>query len=224
MTEAPNPRAARVYVDPNEVDLRLAQLGLSRAPLVHAALAGDLLRRGCTRWDAPMTPGFYMWSRAVSVLREDTHAIHGWHPDDFLRIPVTFNNDETMAVAVTGGDERTGKNGDDPATKTVRGQATIEAVEGNRKLRFGRGYDDSEEPGVDFWYELIYATDEDGVWCEFSRPSTIDPETGGAITWDERIILGRIDPEDGAKATKRRGSVPPQSTPEINVPVRRKSA
>lgn len=212
MAKNPHPYAARVISDPKEVDLRLAKLGLSRPPLVDATLAGDVYRRSRTEMDAPGADGYFQWDGALRVLREQTAEAHQWHRELYLRIPVTFNNDESIAIAVSSGDENTGRNGPDPSTKNVKGSATEDAVDVNRKLPFGRG-----EAGVDFWYLLIDATD-DGVWAELARPILRDA-MGRVNGWTDRLLLGRVDLEEGAALRV------PHEPPSYDVKVsRRKTA
>jgi hypothetical protein len=210
---------AKVIIEPAEVSLELAKMGLSRAPLIEASLMGDLHRRTCTGLDVASAPGFYLWSRALRVLREQTARELQWHPGDYLQIPVTYNNDESIAVAVSSGDDRTGRSSDaDPATKNLKGFATVDAV-ANNKLVFGKPID---EQAVDFWYLLIDAGDE-GVWIEVSRPTFVDGVSQRVTGWSHRIVIGRVDQFDDGGA-KRRPPIAPVM-PDIDVPVtRRRSA
>jgi hypothetical protein len=211
------PRQARVYVDPYEVDARLDQLGLRRAAMELAVEQGELQRRLCTPLDFSATPGYVAWGRTLRAVREETIPL-GWHPGDLLQIPVTYNPDESIAVAVSSGDENTGVLTDrDPATKTVKGQATIHAVEAN-KIPFGRNpYDDEEDMiGVELWY-LLYCSDEHGLRAELSSPRTMD--TAGRIAgWSERILLGTIGGDDAQAAPLT------DISPVLDVPVLRKSS
>jgi hypothetical protein len=214
-----NLHAALVHATKEEVDLRLAQLGWSRAPFIQAAVESDLMRRSCTHMDAPGVPGYYVWSRGYRVMNDELCAKHGTHPGLYLQIPVAYDVDEMRAIAVSSGDSNTGRLGDDPSTKNIKGSATIEALAGNRKLPFGRDLSD-EEYGVDFWYSLIDAND-DGIWIEISRPTTVD-RVGHVEGWSERIVIGRVDLGGGGGRKRTKPQTPPSTGDAIDVPVSRK--
>jgi hypothetical protein len=206
---------ARIVVERYEVDLRLSQLGVSRAPFVKAALEGDLQRRLCTSDDFYATAGYSGWARAFRVTRQECRELHHWHNGSFLRIPVTFNESDTIAIAVSPGDERTGLPGDDPSTN-AKGPWTVAAVE-ESTAQGTLDLDGSEEMGVDLWYLLTYSSEEDGVRIELSNPLLTDERQRISI-WRERIIIGRTDPDTNVQAAAP--VVPSPIT--INVP--RKSA
>lgn len=211
MLHKPHPHT-RIHIEPYEVDLRLDQLGVSRAPFVEAARQGDLQRRLATEDDFYATAGYTGWARSLRVLRQETRALHQWHKGDFLRIPVTYNTDETIAVAVSMGDECTGLPGEDPTTN-AKGPSTVIAVEeaSQGALNF-----DADETGVDLWYLLTFATPDDELRAELSRPRFTD-EQFKISGWHERILFGRLDPDQDARIKH-----PIASDPTITV--RRKSA
>jgi hypothetical protein len=214
MNQDPRQPAAKVVVDPYEVDARLHQLGVSRGPLIEAALQGDLHRRlNDTPDDFSATPGFSGWSRTLRVVRAELRKVHAWHNGDFLQIPVTFNETETMAVAVSTGNERTGLPGDDPSTN-AKGPRTAEAVE---SAQGGLDFDD-EEIGVDFWYLVTHATADGEVRAELSNPRITD-EHYQILGWHERILLGRIDPDGNWQAVPA-----PVAPSDITIDVSRKTA
>jgi hypothetical protein len=214
----PHPQAALIYSNPYDVDLQLrARFGLSRDPFVKAVRAGDLERRMTTGDDAEGAAGYYLWTRTLRELRAETRTEAGYHPGKHLLIPATLNNDESIAIAVSSGDNRTGRFGLDPSTANVKGAATERAVAGNkRKLPFGRGAD---EP-VDFWYLLVDATNGE-LWAEVAQPRDYD-HTGHVSGWYIRILLGLIAPDGGG--ARRRTDLAPAASPAIIVPVTRRSA
>jgi len=213
MSEVPHRPRARLYVEPYEVDLRLSQIGVSRGPFIEAALQGDLQRRLCTPDDFGATAGYVGWARGLRVMRAELRRAHGWH-NGFLRIPVSYNEHETRAVAVSGGDERIGLPGPDPVTN-AKGPATVAAVESNRSPQESF---DFEDQGVDLWYLLTYATEDDELRAELSNPSFIDGDTLQISGWHERILFGRIDPDAPSRITA------PVAPSNIDFDVPRKTA
>lgn len=205
-------RPATIVVDLYEVDRRLRELGVSRGPLIEAVLEGDLQRRlNNTPDDFYATPGYVGWARTLRVMRAQLGIEHGWHTSDFLQIPVSYNPVETIAIAVSSGDERTGLAGDDPSTN-AKGPQTAAAV-----TKSSQGEFEFDEDGVELWYLLTYVS-EDGVMVELSRPSFMD-DRNNISSWYERIILGRVDP-DGAPV----GVQPPVVSTDITIDVPRKTA
>lgn len=214
MSSDSSQRPATVVVEPYEVELRLTQLGVSRGPLVEAVLQGDLQRRlNNSPDDFSATPGYTGWARALRVVRTELRLKHAWHTGSFLQIPATFNEDETKAIAVSSGDERTGLVGPDPTTN-AKGPQTAAAV-----TQSTQGELDFDEQGVELWYLLTQVTEDDAVMAELSRPSFMDKRNNSISSWHERIILGRIDPE-GAKI----GDQPPVASTDISIDVPRKTA
>ena len=209
--------ALTVYVTPYEVDARLKQLGVSRRPLVLAALQGDLQRRLCTPDDFYATPGYVEWARALRTLREELRRDHGWHRGDFLRIPVCFNAEENLAISVALGDQWTGIDGEKQPSTSPRGPATIEVVELSGTQR---SIDFDVDDAVDFWYLLIYAAGDE-LRAELSRPTDVN-DTKRINKWNERILLGSIDPN--TSVTQKLDEPPVTEEPEIAVDVRRKLA
>ena len=209
-------REPSIYSTTYEVAERLARLGISRRPLESAALQGDLQRRLCTRDDFCATPGYVTWGRALRVVREELRREHAWHQGDFLRIPVCFNTAENVAITVALGDKWTGIDGEEQPSTRKRGQATVEAVELSGTQR---SMDFDDDDAVDFWYLLVYAIDDE-LRAELSKPTDMN-DTGQINKWNERILLGSIDPD--ASMTQKLNE-PLVTEPEIAVDVRRKLA
>ena len=205
--------ALTVYVTPYEVDARLKQLGVSRRPLVLAALQGDLQRRLCTPDDFYATPGYVGWARTLRTLREELRRDHGWHRGDFRRIPVCFNSEENVAIAAAGGNQWTGVDGQEQPATREKGQGTVDAVEMSGTQRV------LEFEAVDFWYLLTYATDGE-LRVELSCPTNVN-DARQINRWSERILIGLIDPNTPMSKTL---DVPVAPEPEIAVDVRRKLA
>jgi hypothetical protein len=204
---------ARLIFEPYEVDLRLHQLGVTRTPLEEAVRQGSLQRRLCTADDFYGAPGYLAWARALRVTRQELRKQHGWHKGDFLRIPVAYNEDESVAVAVSSGDDRVGLPGDDPSTKE-KGPSTVAAVgeSSQPELQFA-----SDEIGVDLWYLLTYESNEGELRAELSSPRFTDEEDK-ISGWYERVIFGRID-FDGEPQV-----MASDATTDFSINVTRKSA
>src|ERR1035437_447511 len=67
--EQMNP-ATQLYLEPNEVDDRLAQLGLTRFPFVRAAQEGFAAFASCTASHPPTFPGTFAWAESNRSLRD----------------------------------------------------------------------------------------------------------------------------------------------------------
>lgn len=188
MSVKPVPQSARIYVQPGEVDRRLAALGIERDLLVLAAKEGHLDRMMATANDFPGRGEYDAASRALRTLAEEgSRSAGGWHRDTYLQIPVVLNSDETIAIAVTGGDKWTGIDGEqDPTNRSIKGPNLSKASD--QASLFGGPND----LGVSFWYELIHWNGE--LWVELSRPSL--GADGRVVAWAERIIVGSLDLSD----------------------------
>ena len=202
---------SRVYIDSYEVDARLKRLsGLTRVPLVEAVLRGDNARRNTGPLELPSSPSFNAVSKGVEALREETIAL-GWHPSRFLNIEVAMNNDETIAITVTEGDEFTGVRAErDPHTVALKGPNTTKAADDNRLF---------EEPPVSLWY-LLTRSVEEGLFAELSSPSA--GNDGVIIGWNERILLGNVSAPSGVGLAVPSQRISPSEQAIVNV-VRRQA-
>jgi hypothetical protein len=206
--------ASLLYLDDYDVDARLRKLGMSRPPLLEAVGQGELQRSLCTADDFGATPGYFAWAITLRTLRAELRQRHEFENGTFLGIPVSFNSAQTIAIATSSADARTGvMTKDDPVTRT-KGPATTQAVVENipRQLPL-----DLDEQGVELWYLLFHSSDEGGVYAELSKPADLDGDNQIA-EWYERILLGRIDPGGAVHLDM------PTPTPSdrIEIPVPRK--
>lgn len=210
---------ARVYAESYEVAEQLANLQLPRDLIVLATRKGHLERLLATPLDFAGRGEYDAASMALrTICEEGGKTPGGWHRETYLGIPVAFNNDESIAITVTGGDEYTGITGDrDPETRSLKGPATTRAVK--EKIPFGRDPD----VGVMLWYVLTFVENERKVRVEIASPR-LGPEPSGRVTsWHERIIVGVID-FDGPEGTRATPPTPSAPTAPIVVdPVRRAS-
>lgn len=197
---------SRIYIDTYEVDARLKQLGgITREPLLEAALHGDLIRRSTSALEFPGAPAYKAASSGLSALRSQMATLFNWHHDSYLGIPVTYNRDETVAIAVTEGDDNVGRFTEvDPKTKALKGPNTTKAVDANRLF---------DDPPVSFWYLLTFSDDE-GLYVELSSPAF--SESGQVSGWHERLLLGEIRETGGALRTPEIQS-PPTEQAVVNI-------
>jgi hypothetical protein len=217
--------AARVYADANEVNVRLAELGLNREVLIDALRQGELQRRLASHLDPPAAPGFNAWSRSTRALRENLGG-QGWTPSD-RGLSTVVNPDNTMAIAVTTGNESTGQPDmdADASPKYPRGPATVEAVRANNQLELFDSGDyanasESEDSQPQTWFLMFHST-VDGIWAELSCPDGMSAD-GRVESWSERIVLGR-DEGDGDALRASRPDEEPSGEPDVQV-VRRNPA
>lgn len=214
---------ATVFVEPYEVDLELSRrIGLSRGVLESVARQLLAESRRTTVDDADGADGYYAWTRGLRVLRVESRMEAGWHREKLAGIPATFNAEETVAIAVSSGDEYTGIDGDkDPSTKNVKGPASIVAIDGN-VLRHG-DFAPFDAPAPDFWYFLFFI-DGDDVRIELSMPTFRDA-SGKISSWKYRIVIGTVAPEGDAPISRKPiGNAGDDSGVVVDVPVQRKSA
>jgi hypothetical protein len=199
---------SRPIINWYDVEAAVDQLELRRTWLEEAVRQAELTRRFTGPLEFPGAPAYKAASRGLEVLREITVQEASWHPGNFLGIPVTFNNAETIAITVTEGDELTGLVGDeDPKTRALKGPNTARASDSNRLF---------EDPPVSFWYLLIYSGEE--LRAELSCPTV--EEDGVVRGWGDRIILGDVEPP--AERRRVKDAPPPNDAPEVIV--RRKTA
>ena len=211
--------AADLFVDVFAVEHRLKALGLTTEILLDAVRAGLDGRIGCTELDPPMFPGQTMWAHTLRRLRQRT-ALHRWTPNNDGNYCVALSPDESVAVAVSTGNENTGRSNATPTTKSRKGPRTAEVVAANQLLLDLRipGEDpfsvDSNLGQRETWMLLIHM-DREEVRSELSLPLDID-QFDFVTGWRERIILPTIDfnPEQVV--------LPVDDSPDIDIEVRRR--
>jgi hypothetical protein len=189
-----------VFCSPAEVVERLTQLGVSAEMLREAVKKGQFARDNCTEDDPPATPGIYAWGRTTRGLREILRPL-GWRRCDAGNYSRTINDGAGIAIAVSAGDDATGRPAVNPKTRYRKGPLTAAVVARNiAQLELFDNHSPppphdelSQEPIT--WFLLIAATESE-VRCELSLPSAIGFD-GRIEKWKERIILEpvQLDPE-----------------------------
>ena len=183
---------ARVLIDREAFD-RLAELDLSVELIERVVRRADAEASMCTALDPPIMEGLTRWARMNRFLREELIPA-GWRFDNPRNLPRTIHPSGEFAIVATTGDELTGLADAVPATKYLKGDATVRAIEINEQLAldfgdFDLGPDDSQADGSGdlLTWLLLFHADEEGFRVELSLPDAI--ADGRIISWAERIIL-----------------------------------
>lgn len=191
--------SARVLAG-SEASGRLAELGLTIELIERVVRRADAEASICTALDPPIMEGLTRWGRMNRFLREELIPA-GWRFDNPRNLPRTIHPSGEFAIVATTGDELTGLAGLLPATKYLKGDATVQAIAVNEQFTLDLG---DFAPGpiggsrdMLTWFMMFHA-DEEGFRVELSLPNAI---TDGRITsWAERIILP-VFPRDDDRLT-----------------------
>ena len=195
--------SAQVLVE-SEASGRLAELGLTIELIERVVRRADAEASMCTALDPPMMEGLTRWGRMNRFLREELIAA-GWRFDNPRNLPRTIHPSGEFAIVAATGDELTGLAGLLPATKYLKGDATVQAIVINEQLTldfddFAPSPDDIPVGGSGemlTWF-MMFHTEEEAFRVELSLPNAI---TDGRITsWAERIILP-VFPRDDDRLT-----------------------
>lgn len=197
--------------DPRE---RLAALGLTPEIVLDAVTAGEVHRRRCTRNHPPSYAGYGAWAETVCRLGELLKPLK-WVRRDPSNFSVVVDANETVALAVATGDDRTGREGlPHPRTKYEKGPTVIEAIDRNvvQMELFDTGRRKKAEAMPKLTWFLLMVRTRTEVRYEVSLPSAVDDE-GFIVSWRERIIL------DPLTFDADQESEPLESTDEIDIDV-----
>jgi hypothetical protein len=215
----------KVYSAPGEVPARLAELGLNEEVLREAVERGQAAWASCTPNHPAQFPGMWAWAEAVNALRERLIP-EGWTRINNENLPLTVDAAGRVCIAVSTGDENTGRADASPCTRSSKGPRTRSAVTDN--ARQYRLFEDirlrpeelEEINGKMTWILLFHRDARAGeVRSELSRPIRMNIE-GQVAGWAERIILGVS--RFGGDRSEVSTDVP--QTPNVVVKVIRRSA
>ena len=215
-----------IRVESDDVEHRLAQLGLEEKPMADVVRRGYIAFISCSPNDPPLFPGTSAWAHMVRGLREYLLPKE-WKRSDQGNYSLVVNPDGAIAIAVATGDEATGRTDTTPTTKSTRGTRTIEAVTVNQ-LQLNLPFvfppveispSPPEQRDKRFTWILLVYRDVNEVRCELSLPLTMT-DTGHIESWQERIILGSI-PIDPDLLEDIVPPLPP--LPDVNVDVKRRA-
>lgn len=209
-----------LHVEPSSVRSRLAQLGLTEAPLLQSVIASYIAKANCTENHPPLYPPIAAWSEAVRKLR-DALKPDGWTRFNDQNSPKTVSPDGTVSIIVSTGNDATGNDKVSPATTSSKGPITADAIEVNKSLQLFL-------PGMELPVELLDEDEQISTWillvhhaknelrAELSLP--LDVGTDGRVSvWQERIILS-AQPLDAEPVV-----ITPPVQPDIDIAVRRKA-
>lgn len=194
---------------------RLSHLGIPMVALTESVWQGYLARSRTTDNHPRISRGFIMWAETVAVLREQLRP-YSWAKSDKCNYELTVNEEESLAIVVTTGDEATGMAGVTPSNKCPKGVNTVEAVEANKQQdMFSELLPEIEEiQGFTTWVLMLHlAADE--IRAELSLPSSIS--NGKINGWKERILLPSMPLDDDSIEIE----VP--NLPDIEVPIKKKA-
>lgn len=213
----------QTYFELDEVDSRLAELGLDESRLAEIVRRGYVAFASCTPNDPPLYPGFSAWASMVRGLRE--YLLPEWDRSDENNYSLVINPGGTIAIAVATGDDGTGRQDATPTTKSSKGPSTVEAVTTNQlqlDLPFvfppvqAPDRPASSEKQRMTWIFLVHRAQGE-VRCELSLPSSMGAD-GRVDRWQERIILKAI-PTDAEVME----ITPPPHLPDITIDVKRRA-
>lgn len=189
---------SRIWFDPETVEDVLANHQLPALAVLQEALqAGYLGRSSCTANDAPNAAGFYQWNDTLRSLRENM-ASRGWHRNDWGNWPRTVHPDGRLAIAVSTGNQNTGRVDATPSTSRAKGPRTAYAVDINQTCFPGfepKPKVDDADADYPTWF-LLFHREKSELRSEISLPTKMG-EDGHVNAWRERIILPTLplDPE-----------------------------
>jgi hypothetical protein len=208
-----------VYIEPDDVKARLASMGLTEEPLLHAARRWYLSWISFTANHPAFGIGIAAWMEAVAALREGLLPI-GWARSDEKNYALVVHPDGAMAINIATGDAGTGIPTANVSNKAAKGVSTADAISVNQvQLELELPVPDMPhvrgDRGPLTWFLLLHRAGTE-VRCELSLPSQMSPD--GRITrWQERIMLPSI-PLDGAEV-----AIMASEGPDLVIDVKRKA-
>jgi hypothetical protein len=208
----------KIVVEIQDVNSRLAELGLEHASLIEALRQANLYRVRTTDHHPKLYRYQIMYGETVAALR-DLLVPNGWSKSDDGNYELVVNADNTIAIAVASGDDATAVATRTPSNKSPKGRHTIDAIHINRQAdMFSELLETAERAKTDVstWI-LLHKVSNNQILAELSKPNEID-EHGIIFSWSERIVLGAI-PLDGEKVT-----ITAPQLPDIDISISRKSA
>lgn len=212
----------RIFSDPNEVDERLAQLGLERETFVTAAKENYAASASCTPHHPATAHGYYGWSEMNRSLA-DSLVISRWGARQSERnLPLVVNMAGTMAITASSGDEDTGRKDGYPCTSSPKGRCTADFLRVNKKQMKFAFMEDAVQvaamkpTGRSTWIFLVYRDlQRSEIRYELSRAVAMS-DNGHVDDWVERIIFPStpFDPD-----IQMRGNGTDGQSPEISVEI-----
>lgn len=207
------------YTEPEDVKTRLADMGLTEEPLVHAARRWYLSWVSFTTNHPPFAIGIAAWMEAVAALREGLLPL-GWTRSDEKNYALVIHPNGSIAINIASGDAGTGMPTANVSNRAPKGVSTADAISVNQvQLELDLPVPDMPhvrgDEGPLTWFLLLLRAGAE-VRCELSLPSQITAD--GRITrWQERIMLPSIS-LDGAEV-----EIAVPEGPDLDIDVKRKA-
>lgn len=210
--------ATRIVDIPQDVNTRLAELGLDQAILCEALRQAYLHLVRKTGHHPRLYRHQIMWGETVAALR-DLLAPRGWRKSDEGNYELTVNAAEELAIVVASGDAGTADRERTPSNRSPKGRHTVDAVAANRQSDMFAELlpaAPTREKSVATWV-LLHHRSAEKIQVELSKPNEIDDD-GMIVSWSERLLLSDI-PLDGERI-----SVTAPQLPDIDIEISRKVA
>jgi hypothetical protein len=119
------------HFEPENVEARLATMGLKEEQLLHAARRWYLTWSGFTLNHPPVGIGISAWTEAVAALREQVLP-DGRTRSDERNYALAVSPDGLIAINVATGDGGTGRPNANPSNKAPKGTSTADAITVNQ--------------------------------------------------------------------------------------------
>ena len=224
----------RVFSELDEVERRLAELGLTEEPFKRASQEFYFARANTTAHHPRIHAGFNGWSESIRSLRDDL-VPSSWWPDEVCGVNYVVSPDGRMAITPATGDEFAGRREGniEPRTKNDKGPRLQDAVKVNAAL-FTRSFIPAQEADAvqrlqrresrskrKTWILLVYLDVGKGeIRAELSLPEGMD-EDNHVSRWKERILLSPTS-FDGIHRGRSDDYRPADKSPDITVKIVKK--
>lgn len=221
MTLAPS-----VHHEVDDVIGSLADLGLTKEHLRHAAERWLATWASHTAYHPATVPGVAAWGEAVCALREALCPL-GWESINEQNLPMVVDPTGKIAIVVNSGDHDTGRSFGNPRTSHPKGERTRMAVlENLGQANLFESLSDNanlQRSGHrQTWILLVFRDDVAmEVRSELSRPITMD-DTDCIDGWTDRIILEKIRFGDDSPTARSSAELLAQ-TPVITVEIKKRA-
>lgn len=196
---------------------RLTSMGLSEDTLHTVVARGQAERNTATELHPANAGGTFAYMWGIHELRSQLLP-QGWTIRRIRNFELTVHPDGRMAIAVSGGDQDTGRVDGQPHTRNPKGNQTAQAIASNQFSLFPAPQPvTTERSATEVWF-LLYYTDVNEVRLELSLPTDMD-EQGRVSNWQTRLILGSVplDPDFSVAAPP----MPPVG-PDITIDIKRR--
>ncbi|MCA9879722.1 MAG: hypothetical protein KC442_18140 [Thermomicrobiales bacterium] len=215
-----------IHLEEDDVNSRLAALGLCRTTLLEAVAAGFAAFSNADPLAPKTFPGTVAWADTVARLAALMRP-SGWTREDDRNMPFVVRGDGKIALTVWTGNALTGNPHRQPNVRARRGKKTSERVAGNvRQLGLGLAPVSSSKSKEHNWltWALLIFRDEvrRRVVSELSLPVSVSPDHK-VVGWDERILLPAIEFDDDHDTGVILDGQPDGPEPEIDISIRRRA-